>query len=105
MSIVTLVQSMLTRDYPYDVKIVEHHEKVGMLPRLSLMVYGERNGLAVLTLERSGAWGISDVKTNNHYRNVAWPTGSKLPPDEDGAVRLVQSIMDSISTYDQQRAK
>ena len=105
MNTVTLVQSMLAREYPYDVKIVEHHEKVGMLPRLSLMVYGDRNGLAVLTLERSVAWGISDVKTNIHYRNVNWPLASKLPPDEDGAVKLVKSIMESISTYDKERAK
>uniref|UniRef100_A0AB39CEE1 DUF5655 domain-containing protein n=1 Tax=Pseudomonas phage HRDY3 TaxID=3236930 RepID=A0AB39CEE1_9VIRU len=105
MNTVTLVQSMLARDYSYDVKIVEHHEKVGMPPRLSLMVYGEHNGLAVLTLERSEAWGISDVKTNNPYRNVNWPLASKTTPDESGAVDLVKAIMESISTYDQKRAK
>jgi hypothetical protein len=105
MNTVTLVQSMLARDYSYDVKIVEHHEKVGMLPRLSLMVYGTQNGLAVLTLERSEAWGISDVKTNNLYRNVNWPLASKLPPNEDGAVQLVKTIMDSISNHDKERAK
>ena len=65
MTIVKLVQSMLARDYSYDVKIVEHHEKDGACPRLSLMVYGTQNGLAVLTLERSKAWGMSVVKTNN----------------------------------------
>jgi len=94
---------MLARDYSYDVKVVEHHEKVGMLPRLSLMVYGTQNGLAVLTLERSEAWGISDVKTNNFYRNVAWPHGSKLPPTDEGAVALVKTIMESISKHDKER--
>jgi hypothetical protein len=96
---------MLARDYSYDVKVVEHHEKVGMNPRLSLMVYDTQNGLAVVTLEKSEAWGISDVKTNNHYRNVNWPLASKTDPDAAGAVNLVKSIMDSISTFDKERVK
>jgi len=105
MNTVPLVQSMLARDYNYDVKVVEHHEKEGVLPRLSLMVYDTRNGLAVVTLEKSEAWGISDVKTNNDYRNVKWPRDLKAAPNETGAVELVKTIMDSISTFDKERVK
>lgn len=105
MNTVANVQTMLARDYPYDVKLVEHHEKPGLNQRLSLLVYGEQNGLAVVTLERSEAWGISDVKTNNHWHKVLWPNDSKLPPTAEGAEGLVKSIMESISAFDKQRVK
>lgn len=105
MNTVAHVQSMLARDYPYDVKLVEHHEKPDLPARLSLLVYGEQNGLAVVTLERSTAWGIADVKTNNHYRSVKWPNDHKFPPSAEGATGLVKSIMESISAFDQQRVK
>lgn len=105
MNTVATVQTMLTRDFAYDVKLVEHQEKTDLPARLSLMVYGDQNGLAVVTMERSGAWGISDVKTNNHYRSVQWPNASKFPPDAEGATGLVKSIMESISAFDQQRVK
>lgn len=105
MNTVATVQQMLTREYPYDVKLVEHHEKPDLPARLSLMVYGEQNGLAVVTLERQDAWGIADVKTNNHYRSVQWPNAVKFPPSAEGATGLVKSIMESISAFDQQRVK
>lgn len=105
MNTVANVQTMLARDYVYNVKLVEHHEKPDLPPRLSLLVFGEQNGLAVVTLERSTAWGISDIKTNNHYRNVSWPNDSKLPPTAEGAEGLVKTIMESISAFDKQRVK
>lgn len=104
MNTVANVQTML-RTYPYDVKLVEHHEKPGLNQRLSLLVYGDHNGLAVVTLERSEAWGISDVKTNNHWHKVLWPNDSKLPPTSEGAEGLVKSIMESITAFDNQRVK
>ncbi|MND76363.1 hypothetical protein D3C80_680090 [compost metagenome] len=77
-----------------DVKIVEHGAKADMPTRLSLMIYGEHNGLAVLTLTQNPSWFVADVKTND-YAAVEWPK-HLFPPSDEGALELVKTILESI---------
>lgn len=85
-------------------KIVEHSEKDDAPQRISLMIYGGITGLAVVTLEKSDKWGISDVKSDSHYNKVVWPVDVFADPDDDGACTLIDLVMESVGTFTELRA-
>lgn len=103
-NITTLVNDLLAeRRLPLDIKIVEHHEKTDAPARVSVMIYGGLVGLAVVTLERTNVWKISDIKSDNHYRNVQWPSQLTSEPNAEGARDLVDSVLKSVVANDEKK--
>ncbi len=95
-----LSQKSLTQD----VKIVEHHEKPDAPQRISIMIYGGRVGLAVVTLEKAELWKISDVKSDSHYHKVKWPRDVVGDASDEGALALIDLVLKSVVDLDQKRA-
>ncbi len=103
-NITTLVHDLIhTRRLKQDVKIVEHHEKQDCPSRVSVMVYGGRVGLAVVTLEMTDVWRIADVKSDSHYQKVQWPRQLTAAATDDGALELIDSVLKSIVVLDEEK--
>jgi hypothetical protein len=87
-----------SRKFPKDVLVVEHHEKEGSPARISVMIYGA--GLAVVTLERDDLWRVSHISKDNHYRTAKWPEAATAAPNIDGALYLIEGLIDCVVKHD-----
>lgn len=87
-----------SRKFPKDVLVVEHHEKEGTPARISVMLYGV--GLAVATLERDTLWRVSHISKDNHYRTATWPENATAAPNVDGALYLIDGLIECVVKHD-----
>lgn len=104
-NITTLVHDLKRdRKYSQDVVVAEHI-KEDQNPRLSVIIYeaGTGNGLAVVTLEKTNAWGIADVKSLNSYLDVQWPHDLKAPPTDAGALQIIDTLIACAADSEQKK--
>lgn len=87
-----------SRKFPKDVLVVEHHEKEGSPARISVVIYGA--GLAVVTLERNDLWRVSHISKDNHYRAAKWPEAATAAPNVDGALHLIEGLIECVVQHD-----
>jgi len=103
-NITTLVYDLISqRRLHQDVKIVEHPEKPDRPQCISVMVYGGRVGLAVVTLELTDVWRISDIKSDSHYKKVQWPLHQTALPTNKGALELIDRVLESVVVLDEEK--
>lgn len=87
-----------SRKFPKDVLVVEHHEKEGTPARISVMLYGA--GLAVVTLERDDLWRVKHITGDSHYRTAEWPNAATAAPNVDGALHLIDGLIECVVKHD-----
>lgn len=76
-----------------NITVAEHEAKDGRAERMSVVLFDHY--VVVVTISAIGQhWQITEVKADQHFERIEWPTEMQVPKTPEGAFAIIEAVID-----------